>query len=110
MTDLTSKDENEITQIIHLIENSENEEEIEKLMIKLLSLNGFLNNNQGSSHNSSIHLIFSNAIAQNENLLKSTIIENTDNILKMFNSLKDIKEELVRNRRGVEAILSQMLM
>jgi hypothetical protein len=29
MTDLTSKDENEITQIIHLIENSENEEEIE---------------------------------------------------------------------------------
>lgn len=109
MTDLVTRDENEISQIINAIENSENEQEIENLL-KKLSLNSFLSKNQNSNLSSPIHLALTNAITQNENLLKSTIVENTDNILKMFNSLKDIKEELVRNRRGVEAILSQMLM
>lgn len=109
MTDFATKDENEISQIIHAIENSENDEEIENLL-KKLSLNNFFNKNQNSNLSSPIHIALSNAITHNENLLKSTIIENTDNILKMFNSLKDIKEELVRNRRGVEAVLSQMLM
>jgi hypothetical protein len=108
MTDLASNDENEISQIINSIENSENDEDIEKLMNKL-SLSSFLNN-QNSTQSSPIHLILRNSITKNESLLKATILENTDNILKMFNSLKDIKEELVRNRRGVEAILSQMLM
>jgi len=51
-----------------------------------------------------------NAISLNQNQIKSSILENSESIIKTFSNLKDIKEELTKSKKGLETVSSQTLM
>ncbi len=87
--------------IINLIENCENEGEIEEISKKL---NNSIVNNKITQQK------LNGIINSNENLLKSIIINNTDNIIKLFSNIKEIKEEFTKSKRSLDTLGSQMIM
>jgi len=52
----------------------------------------------------------SNALTKYENDIKTTIMKNFDQIIKLFNHTKQIKEEFQKSRRNLESLESQILM
>jgi hypothetical protein len=98
------KENTNIYDEIHLIEKCQNEEELNEVMKKII-----ISNNNINSLNTFSYKI-TQTINTNENLFKNLILNNTDNIIKMFNNIKVVKDELNKSKRGMDAISSQMLM
>jgi hypothetical protein len=88
----------EITKYIKQIETSTSDEDVKMGLKKLKYVT-----NQAQYK-------LTQAINSNDTELKSTILNNTENIIKMFNNIKEIKEDFSKSKRGVDSILSQMLM
>lgn len=83
--------------LISLIENCTEENDINEL-IKTYSLTSTLTSK------------ISHIISTNNNQIKNILLNNTDNIIKLFSNIKAINEEFQKSKRGFDIISSQMLM
>jgi len=95
--------------LIEKIENSTTEEEILENLKFLIAKNSNLNSNL-PLNNLNINYKISSRVENNENSLKSAILNNSENIIKMFNNLKEIKEDLNKSKRGLDALIGGYLM
>jgi hypothetical protein len=113
--EISNLSSDDATKYIKLIESSKTEEEIKINLRKLalISINQFNTTTTTSSLLNNIHTPsykITQSINNNEIQLKTAILNNTENIIKMFNNIKDLKIDLVKSKKGVDSILSQMLM
>ena len=50
------------------------------------------------------------AINSNENILKNILLENTNLIIRLFVNTKNFPDELLKMKKNIETLNSQMLM
>jgi hypothetical protein len=115
MNERQKESEEEIfSEIISLIENSKTDEDIEKTIKEYSSfLTQSSNNNITNSQNfneNNIYNKLTKVLKDNENKLKNLVLEDSDLIIKLFCCVKDIGENLAKNKRGIDAITNQTIM
>jgi hypothetical protein len=95
---LKENNHNETIDVIKTIEQCENDAELSQILITLRQ-SVQLNPEKLKQY-----------IIQNDNMLKNTLLENTDSIVKLFSSTKHISEELQKSKKSIDMLASQMLM
>lgn len=95
----TFYDGDEIGKLLQELEMSESKSDLMTLISGI----------QSNNHNLLTSKLLS-TISNNQNQIKSSIIENSESIIKSFSNLKDIKEELIKSKKGLETVTSQTLM
>lgn len=95
--------ENELFQTQNILEEIENIQDVTELESYLSSLSN--SDLSGISSYKITHLI-----TKNENIMKNLIMSNTENIIKLFSNIKEIKEETFRSKRNLDTLSSQMIM
>jgi hypothetical protein len=92
-------DNDELGQLLLKLEMSDSKSDLLSIISQIKSINSNLFTNKLIS-----------TISLNHNQIKSSIIENSETIIKTFSNLKDVKEELTKSKKGLETLSSQTLM
>jgi hypothetical protein len=91
----------EIKSFIEILERSNTEEEFNNIMIKC--------SQDVQMHNALSQKIVHSA-NDNEKQIKSLVLSNTENIIRLFNFIRDLKEDVNKSKKGLETMSSKMLM
>jgi hypothetical protein len=104
--------------LLGTIENSQNEEEIEIAVKAFAEANanfnndvGYLVNNQSvNGNNFNVYNKLTKVLKDNQNEFNHLILNDSELIIKLFCNVREITENLNKNKRGIDAITNQTLM
>lgn len=108
-----SEEEN-FASLLSFLEISRSDEEMENFFkyFANLSVHSGMHNNMTvpNFNQNNIYNKLTKVIKENQNELKNLILEDSDLIIKLFRNVKEIGENLNKNKRGIDAMTNQTLM